>query len=220
MNHADQIAHGSGVLARRAGAWLAGDTWRSLALRGGTVAYVGPHVLLHLSPYPLLVPAALAAWLAWSWWAGRAAAPEPEPAEDPPPAAAPPPLSAEQLHTAATEVAAGGSGAHVAALAEHLTTDPQHPVTAADVRAALAAHAVPVSPSVRQPGRGVSTGVRLADLPHPSPAAPVAVVPAGQAATTGRATGAATPLVVEYQHGVTIVRDRSEDRRTSLTKTE
>ncbi|HEY9369309.1 hypothetical protein [Streptomyces sp.] len=92
-----RIADGTGILARRAGAWLAGNGWHSLALRAGTTALLGPHLLPPaldgLRSHPLAVPAATAAGLGAAWWAGRPSNkidnPSPPPPESPSPNAKP-----------------------------------------------------------------------------------------------------------------------------------
>lgn len=69
-----------------------------------------------------------------------------------------------------------------------------------DVRALLAEASVPVRPGVRVRGVGNSTGVHRDDVPplpsHPSPAAPVGVVDAGQTANTNTNNTAATAHVL------------------------
>ncbi|WP_367134455.1 MULTISPECIES: hypothetical protein [Streptomyces] len=115
----------------------------------------------------------------------------------------------EELCALVRELAQDGAGAHLSALAEALTGDPQD--TAA-VRTLCATHGVPVANSVRQPGRGVSTGVKVDDLPPLSPppldAPGVAVVDAGQSATTESATATTTPAVEHQAEGaMLIIRD-------------
>ncbi|MFF4403808.1 hypothetical protein [Streptomyces sp. NPDC001404] len=113
------------------------------------------------------------------------------------------------------ELAGGGAGAHLAALAERLTGDSKD---TDKVRALCRTLGVPWKESVRQPGRKVtvSTGVRVKDLPasilNPFPIPPnasdVAVVSAGQVRATGPATTTATPIVEEQAQGaVQIIRD-------------
>jgi hypothetical protein len=86
-----------------------------------------------------------------------------------------------------------GPAVHLAQLAAHLTGNPRD---TAPVRRLCAAAGVPIT-AVRVPGRGVSTGVRLAGLPTTPP-------PPADAETV------LLPLVSEQQqHGVPrIVRDR------------
>ncbi|MEU1309493.1 hypothetical protein ABZ419_11440 [Streptomyces cinnamoneus] len=124
--------------------------------------------------------------------------------------ATPEPASLATLETFSAlvrELAQDGAGAHLSALAERLTRNPKDTST---VRALCRKLGVPVSPSVRQPGapgRGVSTGVKVIDLPAlpPTTAEPpaVAVVVAGQGTATGPATTTATPTVVRHDAGVT-----------------
>ncbi|WP_327413217.1 hypothetical protein [Streptomyces sp. NBC_01233] len=217
MNHAARVAIGTAVLTRRA----LGGSWQSVALRGGAAAYVSPYLFAELQPYPYIAPAGLVGWLGAAWWAGR---PQTVPErEEPPPAGAEEatePPRPDDLVPAVQALAAGGHGAHLAALAEHLTESTGHPWNTAAVRAACDALKIPVTGSVRQPGRGVSTGVRLADLPDPSsdpsPDPAVAVVVAGQETPTGATTAPATPvelqLAVEEGAGITIIRDPAERR--------
>ncbi|MFI2078482.1 hypothetical protein [Streptomyces triculaminicus] len=116
-----------------------------------------------------------------------------------------PMVSLETFSALVRELAQGGAGAHLSALAERLTGDPKDTSV---VRSLCREWGVPVSPSVRQPGapgRGVSTGVKVTDLPpllsSPVIAPEVAVVVAGQEATTGPATATATPVVEQHAGG-------------------
>ncbi|MFD9368792.1 hypothetical protein ACFWA6_13960 [Streptomyces sp. NPDC060020] len=218
MNHAARVAIGTAVLTRRA----LGGSWQSMALRGGAAAYISPYLFAELQPYPYVAPAGLVGWFGAAWWAGRPQAaserPEPSPAEQP--AEAPAPATVEVLADAVRALAAGGHGAHYEALAEHLTRTTGRAWDTAAVRVACRAVGIPHCGSVRQPGRSVSTGVRLADLPDPapgpSPAPAVAVVVAGQDTPTEATTAPATPvelqLTVEEGAGMTIIRDPSERR--------
>ncbi|MEU1372996.1 hypothetical protein ABZ442_04940 [Streptomyces triculaminicus] len=118
-----------------------------------------------------------------------------------------PVLPLEGFSALVRELAQDGAGAHLSALAEYL---PRGPWDTAAVRALCTAHGVPVSKSVRQPGRGVSTGVKVEDLP-PLPKAPlegadVAVVVAGQDTTTGSATATTTPIVKRREYGNEMIR--------------
>ncbi|MFE9845792.1 hypothetical protein [Streptomyces goshikiensis] len=220
MRAADRIAVGAAVLTRR----TLGGTWQTVAIRGGGAALVSPYVLAELRGYPLAVPVGVAAWLGAAWWLGQPSDEQPaqDPAEEasgsPDPAAVEP--SAALLPDAVRHLAQGGHGAHLKALAEHLTEETGQEWNPAAVRAACEAAGIPVTGSVRQPGRGVSTGIRLADLPDPAPdpvlAPVVAVVVAGQETPTAAATTPATPaelqLKVEEGPGLTIIRDPSERR--------
>lgn len=116
-------------------------------------------------------------------------------------------LAADELVTALHAVAA--PHAHLAFLAEHLDTSP------ARVRDGLALAGIPVAAGVRMKGRGVSTGVRAADIPPLSsptvgPLAPVVV--AGQGATTT----ATTPVVDRHEWGATITDPADQHRRYDL----
>ncbi|TXS16070.1 hypothetical protein EAO71_35175 [Streptomyces sp. ms191] len=224
-----RIADGTGILARRAGTWLVGEGWQSLALRGGTVAFLAPYVLPpvldELRGYPLAVPAATVAGLGAAWWAGRPQAAEDieedveeQPEQEPAPAVEP------GVFIGHVRTAIGtGKGVHLAALAEHLTRATGDPWTPALARAACEAAGLPVQRGVRMPGRAPSTGVKLGALPAPLPAPSVAppgdVVPAGQGVATGAATATATPLAVEHGQGMTIIRDPAERRHYTVTKT-
>lgn len=248
---ADPLCDGSAVLGHRFGAWITAPKYRSLPddapedaepvrdqrapvkrIAGlGGVAYV-----LAVSDYTTYAVAAgtigwIVAALALSQ-KGDPADPEmmPEdPAEAPSgrPAPAPTTPANDLTPTAVRHLAGDGAGAHLAALAEHLTEQTGQPWDAAAVRAACQAAGIPVTSSVRQPGRGVSTGVRLADLPDPSPSpspAPVvAVVVTGQDTPTGPATEAATgPRLraqVEGGGALAIVDDPTETRHYTVTKT-
>ncbi|MFI8278540.1 hypothetical protein ACIGBH_27440 [Streptomyces sp. NPDC085929] len=225
MNYADQIAIGTAVLTRR----ILGGTWQSVAVRGGAGALASPYALAELRPYPLAVPVGVAAWLGAAWWAGKAApapaAATPSPAGSPEPAAEQ--TFAPDLADAIRALSDGGHGTHLAVLAQHLAETTGRTWNTLDVRAACTTAGIPVTGSVRQRGRGVSTGVRLADLPDPSPAAPptpvVAVVVAGQdpttAPTTGPPTAAELHPTVREEAGMTIITDPSEARHYSVTKT-
>ncbi|MFE5868785.1 hypothetical protein ACFQ6V_09040 [Streptomyces roseifaciens] len=125
-------------------------------------------------------------------------------------------VGVDELCALVRELAQKGAGAHLSALAEHL---PGGPWDTAAVRALCAEHGVPVAGSVRQPGRGVSTGVRVGDLPPlsppPSEELAVAVVAAGQDGTTDPATATTTPAYEPHFGGVMqTIPDPS--RRTSV----
>ncbi|MGK5728947.1 hypothetical protein [Streptomyces sp. URMC 124] len=118
-------------------------------------------------------------------------------------------IGKDELCALVRKLAQGGAGAHLSALAEHL---PDGPHDASAVRALCTQHGVPVAKSVRQSGRGVSTGVKVADLPPLSPLPPegraVAVVVAGQDGTTGAATTTTTPSIeLHFDGSMQIVRD-------------
>ncbi|MCX4540484.1 hypothetical protein [Streptomyces sp. NBC_01565] len=230
MRTADRIAVGAAVLTRR----TLGSTWQTVAIRGGGAALVSPYVLAELRGYPLAVPVGVAAWLGAAWWFGQPSGERPvkgkvEGAADRLEAAAEP--DEGLLPDAVRHLAQGGHGAHLKAIAEHLTEETGQPWDTAAVRAACQAAGIPVTDSVRQPGRGVSTGVRLADLPdpspNPSPAVDVAVVVAGQDTPTDAATGTsatATPaeLQVHVEGGgaLVVVRDPAETRHYTTTPQE
>lgn len=171
--------------------------------------------------WPWLMWLAAGCWLLTAWSAGG----RPEADEEQAPAAADPepapdglPLAEFAAHVRAC--AGDAAGAHVEALAEHLTKATGQPWTSATVRARCKALSVPVTNSVRQGQRGVSTGVYVKHLPDPSPAAPPvpteAVVVAGQDMPTGAATatttGPATGLTVKEEAGLTIICDPAERR--------
>jgi hypothetical protein len=214
MNHADRIAIGTAVLTRRA----LGDSARSVAVRGGVAALVSPYVVVELHDYPLVVPAALVAGLGAAWWAARPKAAEDEAVEQAgeETADAEQALALDEFAAHVRACADGAHGAHLAALAERLTEETKRPWDAAAVRAHCRALAVPVSGSVRHGPRGVSTGVRVKDLPESLPDPVVAVVGAGQdtptEAATATATGPELQLTVEQGAGMTIIRDPSERR--------
>ncbi|MCB5168015.1 hypothetical protein LG634_24705 [Streptomyces bambusae] len=165
--------------------------------------------------WPTVAAAAAAAWRAGDPHRAPADTPTEDPAETP---AAP--VDAATLAAAVRTLAAGGQGAHIAALAAHLTKTTGQPVTPAAVRASCKAAGIPVTPSVRQPGRRVSTGVAVTDLPqplpNPSPDPAEAVVVAGQDTTTGGTTATATPAEPQVEeHGggaLRIVKDPAEMR--------
>ena len=225
MTYADQIAIGTAVLTRR----ILGGTWQTVAIRGGAGALASPYLLAELRPYPLAVPVGVAAWLGAAWWYGRPAEPTaaPEPAaedasERPEPAPGAP--AGNPIPAAVRRLAGDGAGAHYTALAQYLTKTTGRRWDTAAVKAARAAAGIPHAPSVRQPGRGVSTGVRVEDLPDPSPSpAPVvAVVVAGQDTTTDPATATTTgPRLrapVEGGGAMAIVDDPAATRRYTVTK--
>lgn len=221
MNHAARIAVGTAVLTRRA----LGGTWKTMAVRGGAAAYLSPYLVNAVQPYPYVAPAGLVGWLGAAWWAGRPQQAPAEPASghpEPPTAGPTEPLPAEAFADQLRAAANGATGVHLSAVAEHLNVTTGEPWTAADVRAHCRALHIPLSGSVRMPGRGVSTGVRLADLPDPSPAPAVAVVVAGQDTTTAAATGPTTPpqLQVRVDAGgaVRTVTDPAETRHYTVTK--
>lgn len=224
-----RIADGTGILARRAGAWLVGERWQSLALRAGGTAFMAPYVLPpvldELRTYPLAVPAATVAGLGAAWWAGRPrTAEEVEPDDEEQPETEPEPVVEPGEFIGHIRDAIGpGKGVHLSALAAHLTQATGDPWSPALARAACEAAGVAVQRGVRMPGRPPSTGVKLAALPAPLPAPPVAppagVVPAGQDAATGAATATATgPITARSPWGVTVT-DPAESRHYTVTKT-
>ncbi|MEV4440338.1 hypothetical protein AB0K09_15205 [Streptomyces sp. NPDC049577] len=180
------------------------------AVRGAGLlgAAWGVWSLVRTAPWLLWI--AVPAWSAAAWRI-TPAVPSSSPSlggDDEAAAAEPAPaLSLDAFSTLVRDLAGGGAGAHLSTLAERITRDPKATST---VRALCQQLGVPVSSSVRQPGRGVSTGVRVKDLPAPSPAPPedadVAVVPAGQPTATAPAT--ATPVVETHADGaLVIIRD-------------
>ncbi len=222
----DRLSSGSVVLGRRLGnavcEWCAkgrredltgfadalGPIMRVALLAAG--AWGGTYVVV-AAPDTLWVVV-----LGWGIGAWRAApAPSPDTASEKPAESeasvsrAPgPAVSFEDFSTLVRRLAQGGAGAHLSALAAHITGDPKD---TAPVRALCREWGVPVSGSVRQPGRGVSTGVRVSDLPAPSPtpseSSGEVVVAAGQEPATGPTTTTATPTVERYDYGTTIYRD-------------
>lgn len=200
-------------------------------------------------------PAALVSWwLLGAWWrvitaavvvlvlAARAATKDVKAkqasAEKPAPASAatadgpdhsPEDVPAAELVALAHHLLDGAPGVHLATLAGALGGG--H--TTATVRALCAAHGIPVRPSVRDASRRVSPGVHRADLPplpEPLPDAAkspdVAVVAAGQPATTTPATPPTTPAPTTPTtptvtvHGgvrVTAVDDPDNPARTHVT---
>jgi hypothetical protein len=112
-----------------------------------------------------------------------------------------PDVTAADLTALAHQLLAGGPGVHLATLAAGLSARHGGAWQTGDVRALLAAREIPVRPSVRDAAKRVSPGVHRDDLPplpDPSPApavaGDVAVVAAGQSATTAPTTSApATP---------------------------
>ncbi|MEV6569944.1 hypothetical protein [Streptomyces sp. NPDC051577] len=165
---------------------------------------------------------------AWLVAACMLAGSEPPPAgsEEPEHAEAVPGAVDTTLTDAVRTLAGTGSGAHLKALAEHLYKTTGRPWDPGAVRAACTTAGIPVSNSVRQPGRGVSTGVRLTDLPDlsppPSPAPPVAVVVAGQGAATETTTATATASTTGVETVVsgvrmTLIDDELNPARTDVT---
>ncbi|GAA3374704.1 hypothetical protein [Streptomyces racemochromogenes] len=145
-------------------------------------------------------------------------------AEHPEPAAAEPALGL--IPDAVRHLAQGGHGAHLKMLAQHLTKTTRRPWDTAAVRAACKAAGIPITNSVRQPGRRVSTGVRLEDLPDPSPspsqAPAVAVVIAGQEPPTEAATATTTAPPTDDDRTVegvrmTLLDDPTNPARTHVT---
>ncbi|MFC5144275.1 hypothetical protein [Streptomyces aureoversilis] len=206
----EALCTGSAALVGRGWAWITAEDWRTALSCLGYVAaggYVAVYVLAHTAVTPYVLPTGTVAWCAAAWM--HAPPSEPEPDEDEPeepeqdqddePVAQAPVLSSEELCALVRTIARGGAGAHLSALAEHL---PGGPHDASAVRALCAAHGVPVSNSVRQPGRAVSTGVRVVDLPpapRASPAAPgVGVAAAGQDAATDSTTATTMPAAEQH----------------------
>lgn len=221
-----RLTAGSAALTRRltdrACAWCRNSYrhdltgWRAAlgpAARAGVLLLVGWLGWRIVRAAPGLLWVLVPAWLIAAW--NTAPRPVPESGEEPPaePSGAAsseptPALSLDEFCTLVRTLAGGGAGAHLSALAEHLTGDRED---TSSVRALCRQLGVTVSPSVRQPGapgRGVSTGVKVADLPPPSPAPlqgeAVAVVAAGQPTTTGPATATATPAVTRHEWGSTL----------------
>lgn len=213
--------------------WAAGgrrddlDGWKAALgswLRLALLAAAGYAAFWACRRWPWLMWALAAWWCTVAWRAGAPRSAGKNPADEEAPAAAPetaaPTAPTALLVAAVRTLAAGGAGAHLKALAEHLTEETKRPWDTAAVRAACTAAGITVSDSVRQPGRGVSTGVRVDALPvplsSPSPAPVVAVVVAGQdpptAATTGPATAPELQLTVKEEAGITIILDPSERR--------
>ncbi|WP_299542054.1 hypothetical protein [uncultured Streptomyces sp.] len=124
---------------------------------------------------------------------------------------------AQVLHAVYTE----GSGVHLAALADHLITDPPEgvpraPWKSADVRTLMGRHGVRVRSGVRVPPIGGREGVHQQDFPPlPSPAPsdpPVAVVAPGQGANNNT-----NNTTVTRHHGgaqVTVTPPRQPAERT------
>lgn len=237
MNPRDAAQHlteGSAALARRltdrACGWcrrgyrhdLTG--WRAAlgpAIRAGTLILAGWTGWHTVRAVPALLWAAVPAWAITAWrTAPRPSAGDEETASAEasvtPPADAGPALSMDAFSALVRTVADGGAGAHLSALAEHLTGSPENTPA---VRALCRDLGVPVSGSVRQRGRGVSTGVKVTDLPPPPPAplpgASVAVVVAGQPAATGTTTTTATPSVDRHDWGVTLAARDGAYRKTA-----
>ncbi|MFB6809426.1 hypothetical protein [Streptomyces sp. NPDC056387] len=245
---ADPLYDGSVALGHRIGAWITAPKYRSLpddAPEGaepvrderaplkrvaglGGVAYV-----LAVSDYTTYAVAAgtlgwVVAALALSQGHDLTEPEEPSPvlAEAPSeyPDSSPVALDNGLIPAAVRHLAAGGHGAHLAAVAGLLSEGTREAWTPGRIRSACAAAGIPVTSSVRQPGRGVSTGVRVEDLPDPSPSpspAPVvAVVVAGQDAPTGPATATPTgPQLRPHAEGgdaVAIIDDPSETRHYTV----
>ncbi|WP_424891802.1 hypothetical protein [Streptomyces sp. XH2] len=201
---AEALCTGSAALVGRGWAWITAEDWRTALTRLGYVGaggYVTVYMLAHTAVPPYVLPIGTVAWCAAAWMHATPNEPDEDEAEpeapgqdeDEEPVVQARAVSLEELCALVRTIAQGGAGAHLSALAEHL---PDGPHDASAVRALCAAHGVPVSKSVRQPGRSVSTGVRVADLPpapRASPAAPaVGVVASGQDAATGSTTTTAT----------------------------
>lgn len=85
----------------------------------------------------------------------------------------------------------GNSGAHLKALARHLTEATSTTWESTDIRAACEAAGVPVKDNVRMPGRNPSTGVRLSTLPTPSSS--LAERRVGDVGTAGQESPTASP---------------------------
>ncbi|MEU2510552.1 hypothetical protein [Streptomyces syringium] len=225
-----RLTAGSAVLTRRltdrACAWCRSSYrhdltgWRAAlgpAARAGVLLLVGWLGWRIVRAAPGLLWVLVPAWLIAAWNTAPRPAPESgeEPPAEPPGAASPEPTPAPSLDDFSALVrtlAGGGAGAHLSTLAEHLTGDRED---TSSVRALCRRLGVTISPSVRQPGapgRGVSTGVKVTDLPPPTPTPspaplqtpPVAVVVAGQPTTTGPATATATPAVTRHEWGATL----------------
>lgn len=208
-----RIALGSWAGARRAWRWCAAGEgsnclWRAL----GAVCIAGSAYRV-ADMQPMLVLPATVVWLVAAWRRGPADPPVPavegdEELPEPEPAG-PPPIDREQLLAALHHVA--DPHAQTVPLADHLAT------TTAAVRGALTREGIPLTGGVRMRGRSVSPGVRAADippLPAPSPAAPVAVVDAGQASNNNTEA----PTFERPQEGLLIVRHPVDRARRYLLR--
>ncbi|MFJ3834460.1 hypothetical protein ACIPY6_02965 [Streptomyces sp. NPDC090054] len=220
---------------QRLAAWIAAgrrsdlDGWQAALgswLRMAVLAGAGYAVFRLVRGTPWTMWILVVGWLAAAWRAGKTPRGKDEPPAEEEPEPEEEPLAEADLAEAVRILAAGGHGAHLKALAEHLSEETGKPWTTAAVRAACTAAGIPVTDSVRQPGRSVSTGVRLADLPGPSPSPSsepgVAVVVAGQDMPTGAATATTTSSTtgdVQVVEGVrmTLVDDPKNPARTAVT---
>jgi hypothetical protein len=223
---ADPLYGGSVVLGQRIRRWVTrpnGDRRAPLKRLAG-LGGVG-YVAMASDYTTYAVAGGTAAWVVAAFMHAGSELPPAEGASEhpePPPEQGPVPDLAGAIRT----LAQGGHGAHYEALAEHLAEDTGQAWDTAAVRAACRAAGIPHCGSVRQPGRGVSTGVRLADLPapspSPSPAPATAVVVAGQDTTTTPATGPATPGELQptsrEEQGMTIITNPAEHNHYATTK--
>jgi hypothetical protein len=202
----NRLLRGCIALVSQYGRWLVADgPGTALARIGGCTAAAALGVWTTVTTVPLLPVAALVVFtIAAAVAAGPGEQPDPDDdgAEDEEEE-----LTAAEFIELAREACEGGKGVHLSVLAEQLDWDP------ADVREMAAAAGVPVTPSVRMKGAGVSTGIRLADLP-PTPPLPLPDAEEGRSSAGQAATATTTPLDrVEIGEGCVILRDPAETAR-------
>ncbi|MET9465817.1 hypothetical protein ABZY44_13620 [Streptomyces sp. NPDC006544] len=222
---------GSVLLGRRATAWVARPRYRDLpddapqdakpeqdkgAPLKRLVGLAGAGYAVAATDYTTYAVAGGAlAWVVAAFMVAGSDAPErPEPvAEDnrEQPASPLEALSVAEFAEHVRAAAGSAKGAHLTSLADHLRRVTGEDWQPAAVRAYLKRVQVPVWGSVRMPGRGVSTGVRLKDLPSPSQTAPpapvVAVVVAGQDTTTSSTTTPELQVAAGEAVGMSIIPD-------------
>lgn len=193
---AEPLGAGSVILYRRISGWITapgtdGDR-RAPLKRLGTLGFAG-YITVASDYTSYALYAGTAAWIAGALMYGARPEPEATEATDEPD---PPHGQPEADIPAAVRAAGTHKGAHLTAIARHLAFVTGQAWTSSDVRAACTAAGVPVASSVRMGAHGVSTGVRLKDLPSPPPAPAhgtgAGVVPAGQDPATATATHSAT----------------------------
>lgn len=204
----NRLLRGCTTLVCQYGRWIVADgPGTALARVCGCTAATGLGVWTTVTTVPLLPVGALAAF---TIAAAAAAGPGEQPDADDDTAAeddAEEELTAAEFVELAREACGDGKGVHLAVLADLLDWDP------ADVREMAAEAGVPVTPSVRMKGAGVSTGIRLADLP-PTPPPPLLGDEEGCSSAGQTTTATTTPLDREdIGEGCVILRDPAETAR-------
>lgn len=209
------LTSGFGVLWQRYAAWLDAGTTRDVLVRLGGTAFAGYMLVGIVIATPWLV-AVLAGWLIAAAWIAGTADEEGEESKDGPEL-----LSSEEFTEIVRDAIGDGNGIHLSTLTERLAdVEPDAEWDTATVRLLATEAGLTVTSSVREKGRGVSTGIRSRDLPPPPPPSGEGGDVGGSSAGQG-ATATATELAVEEvgQSGL-IFRDPAEiTRRYEVPRT-